>query len=127
MLTAHNINTGSLYTTLEETLERWSSFKKLLISGVAFVEKQTPLRAKGLEENIEVSFFCFEYVRTYVASRGTADLPAAVAPLKANIRSVPRPRSVSVRISPAVCWVMGQSSRETLYVRTLRGLVLVVL
>ena len=55
VLTTHNISTGSLYTTLEGTLKKWSSFKELLVSGAAFVEKQTPLRAKGLEENIEVS------------------------------------------------------------------------
>lgn len=57
VLTTHNISTGSLYETLEGTLERWGSFKELLVSGAAFVEKQTPLRAKGLEENIEVRFF----------------------------------------------------------------------
>lgn len=59
VLTTHHINTGSLYTTLEGTLERWNSFKELLVSGTAFVEKQTPLRAKGLEENIEVSVLLF--------------------------------------------------------------------
>ena len=79
VLTTHNISTGSLYTTLEETLGRWSSYKELLVSGIAFVEKQTPLRAKGLEENIEVSFFCFEYVDSFQwdhrPSGGTTDLP----------------------------------------------------